>query len=51
MPWADSHGISYIGLSWITSDCSGEPALITNYNGTPTNYGIGLGNHLQALPH
>ena len=51
MPWADSHGISYLAWSWIVGNCSGEPSLITNYNGTPSNYGIGYRDHLLSLPH
>jgi endoglucanase len=49
MPWADAHGISYLAWGWVTSACAGEPALITNYNGTPTAYGVGVRDHLQAL--
>lgn len=55
MPWADSHGISYLAWTWNSTEapsywsCSEGPALITNYDGTPTEYGIGLRTHLQAL--
>ncbi len=49
MPWFDSHGIGYLGWTWNTYSCSGTPSLITNYNGTPTNYGVGLKNHLAKL--
>jgi endoglucanase len=43
--WADRHGISYLGWSWFTGKCAGEPALISNYNGTPTEYGKGVRSH------
>jgi hypothetical protein len=55
MPWADRHGISYLGWTWNSTgppsnwSCSNGPALITSYAGTPTAYGIGLKNHLAAL--
>jgi Cellulase (glycosyl hydrolase family 5) len=55
MPWADSHGISYLGWTWDSTgppsdwSCSGGPALIVNYAGKPTAYGAGLKRHLAAL--
>jgi hypothetical protein len=55
MPWADAHGISYLGWTWDSTgppsdwSCSEGPALITNYEGEPTAYGIGLREHLAAL--
>jgi hypothetical protein len=53
MAWADAHGVSYLGWTWDATDenwnCSGGPALIESYNGTPTAYGIGLKEHLAAL--
>jgi hypothetical protein len=55
MPWADAHGISYLGWTWDSTgppsgwSCSNGPALITSYSGTPTPYGIGLKRHLAAL--
>src|ERR1039458_1572638 len=45
MPWADRHGISYLGWTWDSTgppsnwSCSGGPALITSYSGSPTAYG------------
>ena len=48
MRWADDHGVSYLAWSWITSDCAGEPALITDYGGTPTPYGVGVRDHLRS---
>lgn len=50
MAWADQHGVSYTAWAWNTSSCAGGPSLITNYNGTPTAYGAGVMDHLQALP-
>lgn len=49
MSWADAKGISYLGWSWNPFDCSGQPALISSYDGTPTPYGVGLRDHLAAL--
>jgi endoglucanase len=52
MAWADEHGISYLGWAWSTGHgwtCSHGPALIRNYAGVPTSYGIGLRDHLLAL--
>jgi endoglucanase len=51
LTWADAHGVSYTPWSWIAGNCAGEPALISNYDGTPSNYGIGIKNHLLSLPH
>ena len=49
MAWADVHGISYLGWTWDTWNCSNGPALITDYAGTPTAFGIGLRDHLAAV--
>ena len=49
MNWLDSIGAGYLGWGWVRSSCSMEPALIMDYSGTPTNYGIGLRNHLLYL--
>jgi endoglucanase len=48
LPWADAKGISYLAWAWYTGECGAYPALISNYNGTPTNYGIGYRDHLMA---
>jgi len=48
LPWADAKGISYLAWAWYTGECGAYPALISNYNGTPTNYGIGYREHLMA---
>ncbi len=49
MPWADGHGISYVGWAWNVASCTQEPALISDYRGTPTQFGIGFRDHLRAL--
>lgn len=53
MNWADAHGVSYLGWAWDATDtgwsCTGGPALIVNYGGTPTAYGVGLRSHLATL--
>jgi endoglucanase len=54
MPFADSHGISYLGWAWDAVapgswTCRGGPSLITDYGGTPTDFGVGLRDHFQAL--
>jgi endoglucanase len=53
LPWADSHGVSYTAWAWYGwgAGCASYPTLISNYDGTPTNYGIGYRNHLvSAFP-
>jgi hypothetical protein len=48
--WSDAHGVSYLAWAWNVGSCSGEPSLITNYGGTPTQtYGQGYKHHLAAL--
>jgi hypothetical protein len=49
MPWLDSHGASYLAWAWDTWNCSGGPALISTYNGTPTTFGLGFAQHLTDL--
>jgi len=49
MPWADAHGVSYLGWTWNVWSCSGGPALITDYSGTPTAFGQGFRDHLIAV--
>ena len=57
MRFADRRGISYLGWAWNavsgSASCDSEPSLITNYRGTPTNYGVGFRDHFRALgvPH
>ncbi|MFC9627968.1 cellulase family glycosylhydrolase [Streptomyces mirabilis] len=49
MKWFDDRGLSYLGWTWNTWDCSSGPSLISDYDGTPTSYGAGLRDHLRAL--
>lgn len=52
MPWADRHGVSYVGWTWNAGGgwtCRNGPTLIRDYDGTPTGFGIGLREHLRAL--
>ncbi|GGX90766.1 cellulose binding domain-containing protein [Streptomyces anandii] len=49
MKWFDDRGLSYLGWTWNTWDCSSGPSLISGYDGTPTSYGTGLRDHLRAL--
>ncbi|HEV2124449.1 MAG TPA: glycoside hydrolase family 5 protein, partial [Chloroflexota bacterium] len=50
MAWADPLNISYVGWSWNPHGCSDQPALVTDYAGTPTAYGVGLRDHLRSFP-
>ena len=49
MSWLDSHGIGYAAWTWNPYSCTATPALITDYTGTPTAYGVGVKNHLLSL--
>ncbi|MFF5565438.1 cellulose binding domain-containing protein [Streptomyces sp. NPDC012623] len=49
MAWLDGRGASYLGWTWNTWDCSSGPSLISDYNGTPTSFGVGLRDHLKGL--
>jgi hypothetical protein len=46
--WADPLGISYLGWAWNVQNCSSFPALISDYNGTPTPFGQGFKTHLPT---
>jgi endoglucanase len=48
LPWADTHDVSYLAWAWFVGGCASYPALITNYSGTPTSFGIGYREHLLA---
>jgi hypothetical protein len=48
MAWLDSEGIGYLAWAWDTYSCSAFPALVSDYTGTPTAYGLGLKNHLAV---
>jgi endoglucanase len=49
--WLESQNTSFLAWAW-NSDfaCSSGPGLITDYTGTPTNYGAAYKAILQALP-
>jgi endoglucanase len=51
MGWLDGNGSSYLAYVW-NSDfaCGAGPSLITDYTGTPTNYGTVYRAHLQSFP-
>jgi hypothetical protein len=54
MAWADKHRIGYLGWTWDATspggwDCARGPALITDYRGSPTPFGIGFRDHLRRL--
>lgn len=52
MRWADRQHISYLGWAWNAGPgwaCTEGPSLISDYSGTPTEYGIGFREHLLAL--
>ena len=53
MNFADANGISYLGWAWDAVapggwQCGAGPALITNYDGTPTAFGVGLRDRIRA---
>lgn len=51
LPWADAHGVSYLGWTWNTW-ANPQFVLITDYSGTPTsNYGTYFKSHLLSLPY
>jgi hypothetical protein len=54
MSFADRSGIGYLGWAWDAVapggwSCTGGPSLITDYNGTPTRFGVGFRDHLRSL--
>ncbi|WP_234357028.1 glycoside hydrolase family 5 protein [Streptomyces sp. NBRC 110028] len=49
MAWLDTKRASYLGWTWNTWDCSFGPSLISDFNGTPTAFGVGLRDHLKGL--
>jgi endoglucanase len=49
LPWMDSANVSYVAWVWNTADCAATPALITNYDGTPSGFGVGYKNHLAKF--
>jgi endoglucanase len=52
MSWADGHEVSYLGWAWDAHHgwtCTEGPSLIQNYEGDPTDYGVGLRDHLRSV--
>jgi endoglucanase len=54
LPYADRHGISYLGWTWNATSrggwtCRGGPSLVRTWSGRPTAYGIGFRDHLAEL--
>lgn len=49
LPWADAHGVSYLGWSWNTWGNS-DNTLLKNFDGTPTDgYGRYFRDHLRCV--
>jgi hypothetical protein len=49
--WLESENTSFLAWAWNADfNCSSGPGLITDYTGTPTNYGAAYKAVLQALP-
>jgi len=46
MSFLDSYNQSYSAWTWNNWNCDSGPALIVDYDGTPTNYGAGYKAHL-----
>ena len=49
MTFLDAHGGNYLAWGWDTYNCSSFPALISDYSGTPTAFGVGFHDHMVAL--
>jgi hypothetical protein len=49
MSWADTHGLGYLGWAWNPQDCAKFPALVSDWSGNPTTFGLGLQTHLAAV--
>ncbi len=50
MDWLDQHGQSYLAWSWGPFDCAGDPALLTDWSGTPSqSYGEGFKEHVTEV--
>jgi len=49
--WLESENASFLAWTWDdwSAGCSSGPTLITDYTGTPTNYGTAYKAVLQAL--
>eukprot|EP01111_Echinosteliopsis_oligospora_P004149 TRINITY_DN1657_c0_g1_i1.p1 TRINITY_DN1657_c0_g1~~TRINITY_DN1657_c0_g1_i1.p1 ORF type:complete len:572 (-),score=150.53 TRINITY_DN1657_c0_g1_i1:95-1810(-) len=49
MNYADANGIGFLAWAWLPADCAKDPSIIRDFNGTASNYGIGLQTHLNNL--
>lgn len=49
MHYADTNGIHYLAWAWLPADCGKGPSIISDYQGTATNYGAGFKQHLDQL--
>jgi endoglucanase len=52
MAWADRAHVSYLAWTWNAHGgwtCRSGPSLIRNFNGAPTQFGIGFREHLRDL--
>jgi len=49
MDWLDSEQTGYLAWSWNVASCAAFPALISNYDGTPTAFGVGVKDHIADL--
>jgi len=49
MDWLDARSGNYLAWAWNTYDCNSFPSVISNYDGTPTSYGVVFRNHLLGL--
>ncbi len=49
MAYLDANGGHYLAWGWNSYDCSNFPGLISDYNGTPTGFGVGFRDHLLNL--
>jgi endoglucanase len=51
MNWLDARDIGYLAWAWNADfACSTGPGLITNWDGSPSAYGLGFQDHLKQLP-
>ena len=54
MNWADAHGVGYLAWGWRVYEPQDGPtcsdlSVISSYDGTPTNYGVAVREHLRRL--
>lgn len=48
MRWLDERGVGYLAWAWAAHGCATFPSLISSYDGTPTEYGAGVRDHLRS---